>query len=329
MYRFANPWYFLLLLALPALAYWIWMRGSRNGTMRYSALGLVEPQKPSLRVRLRHVVPALRLLGIALVIIAFARPQTGITGEEVLTDGIDIMMVVDVSGSMLAEDLQPNRIEAAKAVAAEFVRGRPNDRIGLVVFAGEAFTQAPLTLDHAVVETLMGELSTDMIEAQGTAIGMGLATAIKRLENSEAESKIIVLVTDGRNNRGQIDPLTAAQMAQALGIKVYTIGAGSRGMARIPVNDPLFGRRYQNVQVDIDEETLTQTAEMTGGRYFRATDRDSLGAVYDEIDRLEKTEIEVLNFTRYGELFQYPLSAGVALILLELALGNTVLRRVP
>lgn len=278
---------------------------------------------------MRHIVPTLRMLAVSAMIVAFARPQTGVTSEEILTDGIDIIMVIDVSGSMLAEDLAPNRLEAAKAVAAEFVGNRPNDRIGLVIFAGEAYTQAPLTLDHSIIQTLLGELTTEMIGAQGTAIGMGIATAVKRLEGSTAKSKVIVLVTDGRNNQGQIDPVTAAQMAQALDIKIYSVGAGGHGIARIPIQDPLFGRRYQNIEVDIDEETLRQTAQLTNGRYFRATDTDSLAAVYSEIDELERTEIEVVNFTRYGELFHFPLSLGLVFFVLELALANTILRRVP
>jgi len=270
----------------------------------------------------------MRVLALAAFIVAFARPQTGVTGEDVFTEGIDIVLALDISSSMLAEDLEPNRIEAAKAVAANFVRGRRNDRVGLVVFAGEAFTQAPLTLDYDVIATLLGELQVGMIE-DGTAIGMGLATAVKRLEESEAESKVVVLLTDGRNNRGEIDPSTAAQMAQALGVRVYTIGAGTRGTARIPVDDPVFGRRYVPMRVELDDEVLEETARLTGGRYFRATDTESLQNIYAEIDELERTEIEVEQFTRYGELFHIPLGVGLGLVVLELALGGTVLRKIP
>ncbi len=330
MFRFADPYFFLLMAVLPFMAYWFWLRkGNRSSSVRFSDVALVATASSRRRARLRHVLPLLRIVAVAAMIVAFARPQTGITGEEVLTDGIDIVMVMDVSGSMLAEDLEPNRLEAAKVVAAEFVRNRVNDRVGLVIFAGEAYTQAPLTLDHSIIESLLGELNTEMIGVQGTAIGMGIATAVKRLESSTAKSKVIVLVTDGRNNQGQIDPVTAAQMAQALGIKIYSVGAGGHGIARIPINDPVFGRRYQSIEVDIDEETLQQTAELTNGRYFRATDSDSLASVYAEIDELEKTEIEVVNFTRYGELFHYPLGVGLLFLFLELALGNTVLRKVP
>ena len=259
---------------------------------------------------------------------AFARPQTGVTAENVTTEGIDIVLALDLSSSMLAEDLQPNRIEAAKQVAAQFVSGRRNDRIGLVVFAGDAFTQAPLTLDYDVVTTLLDELEVGIID-DGTAIGMGLATAVKRLQGSEADSKVIILLTDGRNNRGEIDPVTAAQLAQALDVRIYAIGAGTQGVARVPVDDPLFGRRYAQMQVDIDEPTLQETAALTGGRYFRATDTESLQQIYKEIDELETTEIEVELFTRYGELFHVPLLFGLGALLLEVGLGRTVLRKIP
>jgi Ca-activated chloride channel family protein len=229
---------------------------------------------------------------------------------------------------MLAEDLEPNRLVASKAVATEFVSARRNDRIGLVAFAGQAFTQAPLTLDYGVVTTLLGELDTGMVE-DGTAVGMGLATAVKRLQASSAESKVVILLTDGRSNRGEIGPVTAAQMAQALGVRVYTIGAGSRGTARVPVDDPLMGRRYATMRVDIDEETLHEVAELTGGRYFRATDNESLASIYAEIDELERTEIEVQNFTQYAERFPIPLALGLLLVLAELGLAQTALRKLP
>ena len=219
-------------------------------------------------------------------------------------------------------------MEAAKAVAAEFVEGRRNDRIGLVVFAGEAFTQVPLTLDYSVVTDLLGQMEVGMIE-DGTAVGMGLATAVKRLQASDAESQVVVLLTDGRSNTGEIGPVTAGQMAQALGVRVYTIGAGSQGMARVPIDDRLRGRQYVTVEVDIDEASLQEVAETTGGRYFRATNREGLGQIYEEIDALETTEIEVQNFTSYGELFHYPLAAGLLLLLLEVGLGQTVLRKLP
>ena len=327
--RFVDPYYLLLLLLLPPLAWWYATRAERSlGAVRYPVVDRLVRADRRRTGRWRHVPFGLRILALALLLIAFARPQTGVTAENVATDGIDIVLVLDLSSSMLAEDLEPNRIGAAREAAASFVRRRPNDRIGLVVFAGEAFTQAPLTLDHRVVTTLIEELEVGVIE-DGTAIGMGLATAVKRLDDSSAESKVVVLLTDGRNNRGSIDPPTAAQMAQALGVRIYAVGAGTRGAAPIPVDDPLFGRRTVQVQVDIDDEALEGIASLTGGRYFRAADRESLERVYEEIDALETTAIEMTSFTRYGELFHLPLGVGLGLLLLEAALGRTVLRRLP
>lgn len=327
--RFVDPHYLLLLLLLPPLVWWYRTRSERTfGAVRYPAVDRLRRADRRRAGRWRHALFGLRLLALGLLLVAFARPQTGVTAENVATDGIDIVLALDLSSSMLAQDLEPNRIGAARQAAANFVRRRPNDRIGLVVFAGEAFTQAPLTLDHRVVTTLIEELEVGIIE-DGTAIGMGLATAVRRLSDSRAESKVIVLLTDGRNNRGSIDPATAAQMAQALGVRIYAVGAGTRGSAQVPVDDPLFGRRTVAMQVDIDDEALEEMASLTGGRYFRATDRQSLERVYAEIDALETTEIEMTSFTRYGELFHLPLGAGLGLLLLEVALGRTVLRRAP
>ena len=327
--RFADPAYLVLLLGVPLLAWWYIARGrGRTGSLRYSSLAAVARADRRRTGRWRHALFVLRSLGLAALVVAFARPQTGVTAENVTTEGIDIVLALDLSTSMLAEDLEPNRIEAAKAVAADFVEGRRNDRIGLVVFAGDAFTQVPLTLDYGIVTTVLGELETGILE-DGTAIGMGLATAVKRLQDSSAESKVVVLLTDGQNNRGEIDPVTAAQLAAALDIRIYAVGAGTRGVARVPVDDPLFGRRYAQMRVDIDEPTLQETADLTDGRYFRATDRESLEAIWAEIDALETTEIEVEQFTRYGELFHLPLAAGLVLLVLEMALARTVLRKIP
>ena len=327
MFRFEDPLVLGLLVALPVL-FWVRARRRRRPAIRYSAVSDIQAAGVSKARVMAILPPTLRGLALAAFIVALARPQTGITTENVLTEGIDIVMVLDVSSSMLAEDLEPNRLEAAKAVGIDFVAGRRNDRIGLVAFAGQAFTQAPLTFDYAVVQSLFDELGVGMIE-DGTAVGMGLATAVKRLQASPAESKVVVLLTDGRSNRGEIGPVTAAQMAQALGIRVYTIGAGSQGTARVPVPDPLGGTRYANMRVDIDEATLQEMAELTGGRYFRATDNESLASIYTEIDELERTEIEVENFTQFGEEFPLPLGLGFLLLVAEFGLAQTVLRRLP
>ena len=329
IFRFEDPLFLLLLGALPLLAWWYVVRGRTNrGTLTHpdvAGLGRADRRRGRW---LQHLPAGLRGLALVAFVVAFARPQTGVTGENVVTEGIDIVLALDISSSMLAEDLAPNRIEAAKAVAADFAAGRNNDRIGLVIFAGKAFTQAPLTLDHSVVVSLIGELEVGMIE-DGTAVGMGLATAVKRLQASEAASKVVVLLTDGRNNRGEIDPVTAAQAARALDVRVYTIGAGSRGTARVPVPDRFGGTRYVTTRVDVDEPTLRAVAETSGGRYYRATDRESLEAIYREIDELETTEIEVENFTSYGERFHIPLLAGLFLLLAEVVLGRTWLRTLP
>lgn len=326
--RFADPAYLLLLLLVPVLAYWYVTRGRQVAALRYSSIAPIKRADRRRRGRFRHALFGLRAVALTALVVAFARPQTGITAENVTTQGIDIVLALDLSSSMLAEDLEPNRIEAAKQVAADFISGRRNDRIGLVVFAGDAFTQAPLTLDYDVVTALLAELEVGIID-DGTAIGMGLATAVKRLQGSDADSKVIILVTDGRNNRGEIDPVTAAQLALALDVRIYAIGAGTQGVARVPVDDPLFGRRYAQMEVDIDEPTLQETASLTGGRYFRATDRESLQQIYEEIDELETTEIEVEQFTRYGELFHLPLLFGLGALLLEVGLGRTILRKIP
>ncbi len=328
MFRFEDPWV-LGLLAIVPLTYWLGARGERRtGALRFSALDMARQASNGISVWLPRVPALLGAVGVTAVIVALARPQTGITSETLLTEGIDIIMVMDVSSSMLAEDLEPNRLQAAKGVAADFVGGRRNDRIGLVAFAGEAFTQAPLTLDYSVVQSLIGELQVGIIE-DGTAVGMGLGTAVKRLQASDAESKVVILLTDGRSNRGEIGPVTAARMAQALGVRVYTVGVGTRGNAPVPIADPLVGTRLVPMRVDIDEPTLQEIAELTGGRYFRATDNESLTSIYEEIDQLERTEIEVENFTQYAERFPVVLAFGLLLLLMEVGLAQTVLRKLP
>lgn len=328
MIRFDDPWVLALLLVLPLAIWFRARRAPRSGALRYSAVDTVMAAGGGVARWLRWVPGTLRVLAVAAVVVALARPQTSISSQNILTEGIDILMVMDVSSSMLAEDLNPNRLEAAKLVAADFVGGRINDRIGLVAFAGQAFTQSPLTFDRSVVQTLLFELREGMID-DGTAVGMGLATAVKRLEASRADSKVAILLTDGRSNRGEIGPLTAAQMAEALGVRVYTIGVGTQGTARVPVTDGQGRRRFVTTRVDIDEETLQAVAERTGGRYFRATDNESLASIYEEIDQLERTEIEVENFTRYEERFPPFALAGLFFLTLELGLGRTLLRRLP
>ena len=325
--RFADGYYLWLLLLIPIFLLLYWKRRDRKGaTLKFSSLTILKQiQTP---FWLRHLPFLLRCLGLGLLIVVLARPQSSATREEILSEGIDIVLALDLSSSMLSEDIQPNRIEAAKTVARNFIQGRHNDRIGMVVFAGQGFTQCPLTLDYSVLVELLDELNVGMID-DGTAIGMGLATAVKRLSRSETESKVIVLVTDGRNNAGEIDPVTATDLAVSNAIRVYTIGVGSHGSAPYPVNDPLLGRRYVQVEVDVDEDTLRRIADTTGGQYFRATDRESLESIYAEIDTLEKTEIEMKQYTRYGELFARPLGLASLILLIEAGLSFTVLRKIP
>ena len=325
---FANPDFLYLLALLPVLIFW-YMRRHRSATsdFRFSSLKVFGGIKPTLKEKLKHVPFMLRIVVLALLIVAFARPRTASTGENIHTEGIDIALVLDISGSMLAEDLRPNRIEAAKDVALEFIDERANDRIGLVIFAGESFTQCPMTIDHRVLKDLLQQVKSGMVE-DGTAIGMAIAQGVNRLKESKAKSKVMILLTDGVNNRGEIDPLTATQIAQTFGIRIYTVGVGTRGEAPYPVQTP-FGIRYQNVPVDVDEATLREVASKTDGKYFRATDNRSLREIYAEIDRLEKTRIEVRAYRSYTELFSGWAMAGLVGFLLELILSRTVLRKLP
>lgn len=280
-----------------------------------------------MKVYMRHLPFLLRVISIALIIVVIARPQSVNSWEETESQGIDIVLALDVSGSMLSQDLQPDRLQAAKKVAAEFVTDRKNDNIGLVVFAGESFTQCPLTTDHSVLLNLLNEIEFGLIE-DGTAIGLGLATSVNRLKESESESRVVILLTDGTNNRGQIAPLTAADMARSYGIRVYTVGVGTTGMAPTPVQTP-FGVRMQNLPVEIDEKTLTEIAAMTGGQYFRAQDTEGLRQVYEEIDEMEKYLISVQNVTQRQEMFLPFALVAMALILIELLLRRTWLRVIP
>ncbi|MCW8817813.1 MAG: VWA domain-containing protein, partial [Ignavibacteriaceae bacterium] len=281
----------------------------------------------TLREKLRHIPFAVRLLAIGLLIVALARPQNFNSGENVTTEGIDIAMVLDISGSMLAEDLKPNRLEAAKNVIDNFIEGRISDRIGLVVFSRDAFTQCPLTIDYSVLRNLLLQIHSGMIE-DGTAIGNAIANGINRLKDSNAKSKIIILVTDGVNNSGEVDPISAAEMAKAFGIRVYTIGVGTRGEAPYPVQTP-FGVRYQMMPVEIDEAVLQKISDITDGKYFRATNTQALKEIYDKIDKLEKTKIEITSYKNASEKYHSWLWWGLILLLVEMVLSKTILRKLP
>ena len=327
-YKFANPEYFYLFILFPFFIAWYFWRSNRNvGEFTISTGSAFAHYKPTLKQNLRHVLFLLRLLALAAAIIALARPQTSSKSQSVNSEGIDIMIAMDISPSMLAEDLKPNRIEAAKRVALDFISNRPNDRIGLVIFAGESFTQCPLTTDHSVLKNLLATIKSGMI-ADGTALGEGLATAVNRIKSSQAKSKVVILITDGVNNSGAIAPLTSGEIAEAFKIRVYTIGVGTRRFARYPFQTP-YGIQYQNQEVDIDEETLTQIATMTGGRYFRATNNKKLQAIYQEIDRLEKTKVKITEFRKYSEEFLPFAISAAAFIFLEILLSYTYFRRIP
>ena len=286
MWTLHSPWA-LLLLAVPAAC--LWLQRRRRTHYGFSLGQALVQGPPSARVRLKRILPVLWAVAMALLCVALARPRSGITYEEYLTRGVDIVLTLDCSGSMLSEDFKPdNRLEVAKAVVKEFVQSRPSDRLGLVVFSGQAFTQCPLTLDHGILLTFLERVKVGLIE-DGTAIGNALAISVDRLTKSDAKSRVIVLLTDGQNNRGEVDPLTAAEIARTFNIKVYTIGVGTRGFAMMPVDDPVFGKRYVQTQVNIDEDVLTKIAQKTGGKYFRATDPEKLKEIYQTIGSLEKS----------------------------------------
>jgi Ca-activated chloride channel family protein len=328
MFRFAYPYAFLLLILLAPVVY-LALRKRRERSVGFSSLDLLLGAGLEASAWKRLASVALRILVLALVIAAIARPQTGQSEYKTHTEGVDILLVLDTSGSMQAQDFKPkNRLHVAKEVVKEFVGKREHDRIGLVVFAAQAVTQCPLTLDYPVLTQLIDDVDIGMLE-DGTAIGVALATAVNRIKNSQAESRVIVLLTDGQNNSGTIDPTTAAKVAAALGIKVYTIGVGTKGRAPMPVNDPIFGNRTVLVEVNLDEETLTKIAELTDGQYFRATDREELFEIYDRIDELEKTRIESETFVNYTDRFRWFILPALGLFLVELALGQTILREIP
>lgn len=324
---FANPGYlFLLLLLIPVIGWYIYELRKSDASVQIGDSRVLGKQPKTLRVRLLHLPFILRVSGITLLCIALARPQLTNRWSSESTEGIDIMMALDISGTMLAEDLRPNRLEAAKQVASDFVIARPNDQIGLVVFAGESFTQCPLTTDHAVLVNLFKSVEYGLIE-DGTAIGLGLANAVNRIKDSQTKSKVVILLTDGSNNRGDIDPQTAADIAKTFGIRVYTIGVGSYGEARVPVQTPM-GTQYMTMDSEFDETTLRRIAETTGGQYFRATDNSSLKKIYEQIDQLEKTKLRVREYAKHSENFAPFLYAALACLLLEVLLRYFLLRTI-
>ncbi|MDR1676394.1 MAG: VWA domain-containing protein [Tannerella sp.] len=326
---FANPAYlYLLLLLVPLLGWYIWKMRRNQASMQIpSSRAFVPARTNTWKVYLRHLPHVLRMAAIACLIVVLARPQSTDNWQNSTTEGIDIILAIDISTSMLAEDLKPNRLEASKNVAAAFINGRRNDNIGLVVFSGESFTQCPLTTDHAILLNLFKDIRSGMIE-DGTAIGLGLANAVSRIKDSQAISKVIILLTDGSNNRGEIAPVTAAEIARTFGIRVYAIGVGTKGEAPYPFQTA-FGVRYQNIPVDIDEPTLKQIAATTGGQYFRATDNTSLKAIYAEIDRMEKTKISVQEFSKKQEEYRNIALLVFALLLLEMLLRYTLFKKIP
>lgn len=325
---FENKIFFWLLLALPlAILWYVLKHKHQTAELKISSLKGFKA-KQSWLPKLKHALFALRLIALALLITALARPRTSETKSKTKTTrGIDIVMAIDVSASMLAKDLRPNRLEALKDVASEFIKGRPNDRIGLVEYAGESYTKTPITSDKAIVLRSLDEIKYNTIIEGGTAIGMGLATSVNRLKDSKAKSKVIILLTDGVNNSGAINPTIASELAVEFGIKVYTIGLGTNGMALSPVAILPNGRfQYDRVQVEIDEELLKSIATATGGKYFRATNNQKLAQIYDEINKLEKTEIDEIKFTTYQEHFRPFVIAAMVLLLLEYVMKITVFR---
>ncbi len=326
---FVNPEFFLLLLLLPAVGVWYYWRYREHfANLRMSSLESVAHIE-SWRGRLRSLLTVLRALAFILLVVAMARPQEALKEEEISAEGIDIVMVMDLSSSMLAQDFKPDRLEVSKQVAAEFVSKREFDRIGLAVFAGEAFTQCPLTTDHFIMKEYLASLKCGILE-DGTAIGEGLATGINRLKDSDSKSKVLILLTDGVNNAGYIQPRIAAEIAREFDIKVYTIGVGSTGEAPTPVSRRSDGRYiFGLARVEIDEQLLREIAEMTGGQYFRATSEESLKQIYQQIDRMEKTKIEVTSLLRYSEEFGRFAMWALILLVLEISLRYTILRAIP
>ena len=327
---FAQPWMLLGLVLVPLMAaYYIWRYRKQEAAVQHSDIAVFAGVKKTLRVRLRWLPFALMTLAVGAMVVALARPQSRLSRQEMKVEGIDIVLAMDISGSMLAEDFRPNRLEAAKKVAADFIDGRKSDRMGLVVFSGEAFTQVPLTVDHHVLLKQLGALKSGIIR-DGTALGDGLATAINRIKDSEAKSKVIILLTDGINNQGSVDPQSAAEIAALYNIRLYTIGVGTQGLAPYPMRDPFGHVRYQNVPVELDEQLLTAMAQSTNdGHYFRATNKKSLQQIFKQIDEMEKSKIDVTQYSQTkDEYFPWLLLAALALAL-EVLLGMIYWRTTP
>ncbi len=328
--QFAEKQWFWLFAIIPMLLAWyLFKLKTYEGEINYSSFNLFTGIKSSLKAKFRHVLFLLRLVALSFLILAIARPQSRSSWKDVKTEGIDIVVSLDVSLSMLAKDFKPNRLEVAKEVLGDFIDARPNDKIGLVVFSGEAFTQCPLTTDHKIIKNMFGDIKAGMLD-QGTAIGLGLADGVARVKDSKAKSKVVILISDGVSNVGEIAPLTAADIAKTFGVRVYCIGVGSKGKALQPVAlYPNGEMEYDYVDVDIDDATMTQISKMTGGKYFRATDRESLEKTYKEIDLLEKTIISEKNFSNKSEHFlPFALAAAICL-LLEFLLKRFVFKAIP
>ena len=325
---FANTEFFYLFIIIPALIAWYIIKyKKRYTTIDFSTTEGFLTTKPSLKQRLLHLPFILRMIVLSLLIIVLARPQTSSSSKKVKTEGIDIVLALDISSSMLSEDFKPNRLEAAKKTAFEFIDNRINDRIGLVIFSSKSFTQCPVTVDHDILKNLFKSIKSGMIE-DGTAIGMGLATAVDRLKDSKAKSKVIILLTDGVNNMGIVSPQTAAEIAKTFKVRVYTIGVGTRGKAPYPMKTA-FGTQYINIDVEIDEPLLKSIAETTGGKYFRATNNKTMTDIYKEIDKMEKTKIDESVFSHhYEEFFNFALAAGLFFVL-ELLLKYLYFRKIP
>jgi len=324
---FANPWMLLGLVLVPLLvAWWIWRYRKQEAALQHSNIAVFDGVVKTWRVRLRWLPYALRVIAIGAAVVALARPQSQLSRQEMKVEGIDIVMAMDISGSMMAEDFKPNRLEAAKKVAADFIDGRKNDRMGLVVFAGEAFTQVPLTIDHHVLLKQLGSVKSGIVR-DGTALGDGLATAINRIKDSEAKSKVIILLTDGVNNQGSVDPQSAAEIAAMYNIRLYTIGVGSLGKAPYPFRDQ-FGRvHYQNIDVEIDEPLMQQMAAATGdGRYFRATNKNALKQIFNQIDEMEKSRIDVTQYAQTRDEQGRWLWIAMIALLLEVVLRWGVMK---